>query len=274
MENFFKESTKLIKMSNKEISVINNYFINNNKIINNGIVVECGTAEGFHEPSVTLEKQYDWKFFGFEADPRFFPILCQNRPNSTNINAALSDENGTIEFTVSAWGGNSSINHSKIHEEELITYPAKFEDGSFFKKIIVPTMDWNHFTNIYNLQKIDFLILDVEGQEIKVLNGFTNNSILPKVIQIEFAYSDHDNLLLDTNRRENFSGFVKICKKLFDLNYRFDYVNYNNAYFSQNSFWIGKDIPSFWDGEDEEFIYRDICYYHKEKCNKILTGLK
>jgi FkbM family methyltransferase len=261
-------------MTNKETNIIDNYFINDNAVVTDGVVVECGTAEGFHEPSITLEKKYNWKFFGFEADPRFFPILCQNRPNSTKINAALSDENGIIDFTISAWGGNSSINHSKIHAEELITYPAKFEDGSYFKKISVPTINWDSFTSTYNLKKIDFLILDVEGQEIKVLNGFTKNSILPNIIQIEFAYSDHDNALIDINNKENFSGFIKISKRLFELNYQFDYVNYNNAYFSQKSFWKEKDPPLFWKGEDEEFIYRNICYYHKEKCKNILMSLK
>lgn len=257
----------------KETAIIKNYFFENDAVKQGGVVVECGTAEGFHNPSVTLENNFNWKFFGFEADPRFYPILCKNRPKATNINAALSDTNGVIDFTISAWGGNSSLEHTEIHKEELTSYPATFDDGSFFKKITIPTMNWDHFTNLYNLNEIDLLILDVEGQEIKILNGLTSNSILPSVIQIEFSYSDSENLLLDKEKRENFSGLVKIAKKLFELNYQFDYVNFNNAYFSQKKIWTNKKVPDIWEGEDEEFVYRDVCYYNKNKCKKILETI-
>jgi FkbM family methyltransferase len=261
-------------MFNKETSIIKNYFFNDDLVKENGIVVECGTAEGFHEPSKTLENNFNWKFFGFEADPRFFPILCKNRPNATKINAALSDINGKIDFTISAWGGNSSLEHTKIHKEELITYSAKFDDGSYFKKISVPTINWNHFIKLYNIKNIDLFILDVEGQEIKILNGMTRESVLPQVIQIEFAYSDCENILLDEEKKENFSGIFKISKKLFELNYQFDYVNFNNAFFSQKSFWNNKQIPDIWEGEDEEFHWRGICYYNKSKFKKLIEYIK
>jgi FkbM family methyltransferase len=258
----------------KDNAVINNYFTNkNNKIIENGLVVECGTAEGFHNPSLTLEKEFNWKFFGFEADPRYYPVLCQNRPNSTNINAALSDKNGKIDFIISAWGGNSSIEHSEIHKKELLNYDAKFDDGSYFKTISVATMNWDYFINFYNIKNVDFLILDVEGQELKILNGMSLNSKLPNIIQIEFGYSDHDNLLLNEEKKENFSGFIKVSKRLFELNYQFDYVSDNNALFSQKSFWNDKNIPTVWMGEDESFFWKDMCYYDKTRCKEILRSL-
>jgi len=250
-------------MMEKDLTILYNYFYENEKVLENGIVVECGTAEGHHNPSFTLENNFNWKFYGFEADYRFFPILEKNRPNGTNINMALSNKNDEAEFIISAWKGNSSLNHSKIHKEELETYPDKFEDNTFFKKIKIQTIEWNTFIKKYNINKVDFLILDVEGNELIVLETFNKNSVLPSVIQIEYGYSDFDNTYLNLDKKQNFSGIIKIYNRLISLGYNFDYVSYNNAFFSLNNFWNNKTKPEKWLGEDNQFIYRDICYYDK-----------
>lgn len=260
----------------KDLGIIYNYFFDHykNKIIEEGIVVECGTAEGFHNPSLTLENIYNWKFYGFEADNRFFPILQQNRPKSININMALSDKNGYMSFVISAHGGNSSLHHCDIHKKELETYNAVFEDGSYFKEISIESIEWNTFTEKYNINKVDLLILDVEGHELTVLKPFTTHSILPSIIQIEYAYSDFNNEYLNIEEKENMSGILKIYKRLVSLGYDFDYVNFNNAFFSLNTFWKNKSKPNVWIGEDEEFIWRDICYYNKNKFNKLINYIK
>jgi FkbM family methyltransferase len=248
-----------------DLHVLTNYFYDKR----NGVVVECGTAEGNHMPSSYMEKELGWKFIGFEVDPRFWPVLLQNRPNGLNINAALSDENGFASFTVSAWGGNSSLNMSAEHAAELISYRRTFENGSFFQNVTVPCMTWKNFIKSYKIENVDFLILDVEGCEMKVLNGMIGSEVMPDVIQIEFGYSDPTNKLRDEKTKEDFSGFIILKHKLQEMGYRFDYVQYNNAYFSKNDFWKDKQLPDKWEEESNEFTWFGYCRYNKDKCKNL-----
>jgi len=280
MANIFRESTKLIRFPGKmdftkKKSVIPNYFLDEeaSAILEGGIVVECGTAAASDGPAIDLEYKYGWKFFGFEPDPRFYPILIKNRPNGININAALSDHVGQTRFTMSAWGGNSSLNHCTMHKEELISYKQTFIDGSYFKEIDVATMNWNFFTQQYNLDKVDYLILDVEGSELMVLDGFDETSILPSVVQIEYGYSDPKNKYLNVENKENFSGFIALYERLYRLGYEFDYVNHNDAFFSLPRFWENRVKPRTWLGEDERFDWVGLCMYEKEKCRSIIESL-
>ena len=83
-----------------EVEIIGNYFVDINtfQVKTNGTVVECGAAEGFFNPSLTLETHYNWKYFAFEPDPAMFNTLCRQRPNPTKINAALSNFVGRSDF--------------------------------------------------------------------------------------------------------------------------------------------------------------------------------
>lgn len=259
-----KEVTKPIKMD-KKIHVVHNYFPNKR----DGVVVECGTAEGHHQPSIHLEQELGWKFVGFEPDPRYFPTLSKNRPDALKLPLALSDEDGLGEFEISAWGGNSSLEHSKDHRNELIGYNKTFEDGSYFKTVHVPTLTWDTFIRQYKIGHVDFFILDVEGSEMKVLEGMRDPSLWPDVMQVEFGYSDHNNSIINEAAKENFSGFKIIKDKLESMGYGFDYLNDNNLMFSKRNFWEERTPPAEWFGEDLQFSWNGYLMYDKEKCSKL-----
>lgn len=248
----------------KELNVIHNYFQSKK----DGVVVECGTAQGDMNPSLYMENALGWDFYGFEPDPRFFPVFKRNRPNATHINLALSNKNGMVEFNISSHGGNSSLEHSPDHKKELHKY-SKFKDGSLFKTIEVQTITWENFIETYNISHIDFLILDVEGSELMVIDGMSNSTVLPDVIQIEFAYSDHNNSIINEAEKTNFSGFKILKDALLKLGYEFDYLNANNLLFSKTTFWNDKEKPSEWFGEDMQFHWNGYCQYDKEKCKNL-----
>ena len=245
--------------------VIDNYFPEKR----NGTVVEAGTAEGHHMPSTYMEQKLGWKFIGFEIDPRYWPILLQNRPNGLNINLALSDTNEFVDFEVSAWGGNSSLEHSKEHKEELTSYKRTFDNGMFFQKIKVSTITWKHFIKSYRIAYVDFLVLDVEGHELKVLEGMKDCDVIPDVMQIEFPRCDYNQVLLNKQTGEDFSGFAILKHKVEEMGYQFDYVNDANAYFSKKEFWKDKNMPKSWAGEDEEYSWYGYKRYDKNKCKNI-----
>jgi FkbM family methyltransferase len=250
---------------NEELHILENYF--NHK--RNGVVVECGTAEGHHMPSTYMENELGWKFIGFEIDPRFWPILLKNRPNGLNINLALSDSNEFTDFTVSAWGGNSSLQLSEEHKKELISYKKTFQNGTFFENIKVSTITWKTFINMYKISHVDHFILDVEGCEMKVLKGMEDSLVLPDVIQIEFSYSDPLSKIKNDELKEDFSGFVILKHALEKMGYEFNYVHFNDAFYSKKDFWKDKQKPEKWVGESDEFSWNGYCRYNKNKCKNL-----
>jgi FkbM family methyltransferase len=249
----------------KNLHILENYFHDKK----NGVVVECGTAEGHHMPSIYLERELDWKFIGFEIDPRYWPILLNNRPKGLNINLALSDKNEFTDFVVTAWGGNSSLKLSEEHANELKSYKKTFSNGTFFQTIKVSTITWKTFIKTYKISHIDYLILDVEGCEMKVLDGMIGCDILPDVIQIEYSYSDPLSILRNKELKEDFSGFAILKHKLENMNYQFDYVYENDAFFSKKDFWKNKILPKNWFAETNEFNWNGYCRYNKNKCKEL-----
>lgn len=164
------------------------YFINKK----DGFFIECGAHDGITESSCYFfEKFLNWKGVNIEAHPRLFERLKSNRPNSTNINFALSDRDGTANFTHvirdSIDIGNGSLKHTEKHLEELLRY-----GGHSFEKISVPTRTYRTaLLEVFaEIPKVDLFVLDVEGEEINVLQDFSNLSHdqKPSIMCVEYGH--------------------------------------------------------------------------------------
>ena len=65
-----------------------NYFPN--KL--NGTFIECGAFDGITESCCKFFEEFrGWRGINVEPVPYLFELLCDNRPLSTNVNAALTD---------------------------------------------------------------------------------------------------------------------------------------------------------------------------------------
>lgn len=250
--------------SEDDTDVILNYFVDPTtlEILTGGTVVECGAAEGVYNPSITLEAYYGWSCFEIEPHPQFYNTLCNNRHTSVKINKALTSFTGKADFYMTSHHGNSSLGHSKKHLTELQKYRERWEDGNVTKKIEVETMDWKTFVESWGITKIDLLVLDVEGHELDVVNGMTSfPHVLPTVIRVEYPYSDPNELYLDKEKKQNFSGLIALSKTLGKLGYLFDYVVDENAHFSKKTFWDNRPRPIEWVEESETYVWDDVrCY--------------
>lgn len=247
-------------MNFSDSHLIDNYFTGKK----NGVVVECGADNGTYMPSTYLENFLGWKFIGFEPVPETYQELIKNRPNGLNINSGLSDFTGDTDFFICQIPGMSGISHNQRHIDEFRRKNVIFSKDKMFEKIKIKTLTWDDFLEIYNIDHVDLLILDVEGHEINVISGM--NKALPSVIQIEMAYADPLNSLLDEKLKENFSGFILIRNILEKKGYEFNYVNFNNAYFSLKNFWGERDKPKIWKGSDDYFFWDGYKIYDRNKC--------
>ena len=201
-------------------------------------MTEAGAVDGVSISCCKFFEEFmGWKGINFEPSSKYYQGLIRNRPKSINLNMGLSDKTETLMFkdVITPTGecsGNGSFKHTAEHLDELNYHPI-----ISFKEYEVKTIsytDLNFIFNKYNINKVDLFCLDVEGFEIKVLDGMSKSNMLPTVLCIEY----------------NHLGLKTIIDYVLGLNigYKFDFISFNNAYFSTN------DIPKKekWFGETHE----------------------
>jgi FkbM family methyltransferase len=183
----------------------------------NGFFIECGAYDGVTESSCKFfEESMSWKGINIEASPRVFQRLAVNRQWARNINVALSDAHGTAIFSdiVSPNGfaeGNGSLKHAPEH----VAYLKKNNCG--FVGVEVPTTTYRELVIAEKVSEVDLMVLDVEGCELKVIDGMRGASVLPRVLCAEFS----------------FVGLAQLEDALRPLGYFFDFKEEVNAFFSR-----------------------------------------
>jgi FkbM family methyltransferase len=188
-----------------------------------GVFVECGAFDGLTENSCRFfEETLGWKGFNIEPVPWVYEKLCNNRPDTTNLNFALSDKVGTSTFTAvdhPVFGvdcTNGSLAHTAKHLSMLEA------DGCHFIEVPVRLLTWSEFVIQNGIKHVDLLVLDVEGHEVSVIEGMQDCSVLPDIFCIEIGHLD----------------FFEIRSRLEKLGYVYDVSSHVNAFF------IKRDLTS------------------------------
>ncbi len=145
--------------------------------------------------------------FAIEATPSTFKLLKKRLKNLNVIciNKALSDEELDIDFYIDSDTNFTDMNN-KIGSHSTIPYYYLVEGkkvmnnrlGSYSalphyylekrNKIKIPTIKIDSIVKEYNINSIDFLKLDIEGYEVKALQGAINclGKGIIKYIQLEY----------------------------------------------------------------------------------------
>uniref|UniRef100_A0A6M3IVL0 Putative methyltransferase n=1 Tax=viral metagenome TaxID=1070528 RepID=A0A6M3IVL0_9ZZZZ len=188
-----------------------NYF----KAIRNGFFVDCGAGDGVIDSNTKFfEDSLDWTGVCIEPSPVSFNQLTNRRPNTKNLMLGLSDHDGTITFTEAVNSSNFSGGAVKYHPRLKAFVSAC---GYNFKDITIETMRYDTLLVRLSIIKVNLLSIDVEGYEASVIAGMSGATILPDVICIEYTCV----------------GIQRAKRLLAELGYRFDFVSFNNAYFSR-----------------------------------------
>ena len=186
------------------------------------------------EYSLLLKDKFmDEKIYAFEPSEKTFDRLkfnFKNEPNVTPINYGLSNTNGKeILYYNTELSAGASLYRRKWDNYGL--------DLDKEEKINTITLD--NFCKNENIKEIDFLKIDVEGNELNVLKGAKEmlNKRKIRFIQFEFGGQDIDsktpfrdfwNLLSeDYNIYRIFSGGIYPIK---------DYNEKREIYFAMNYF--------------------------------------
>lgn len=130
-------------------------------VLKNDIVIDVGANIGYYTLLFSRLVGDQGKVFSFEPEPNNFEILKKNIEVNSYKNVkiepvALSDKNGELDLFVS----DNMLNH-KIYRTENTT-----------KSIKIKTITLDDYISKHELtDKINFVKIDVEGAELKVMNG-------------------------------------------------------------------------------------------------------
>jgi len=154
----------------------------------NGIFVEAGAADGFHQSNTwNLEYYKNWKGILVEPNPNAYKICLESRPSSIVYNCALVDhgyKDSEVEIHQRIVfegdpGLMSTASFSPLNEHQ------DWKQFDIKNKHRIPARTLDSILTENNIRFLDFLSLDVEGLEYNILKGFSIDRYIPKIVSIE-----------------------------------------------------------------------------------------
>jgi FkbM family methyltransferase len=152
--------------------------------VKTGTAIECGANDGLFLSTCKVFEDIGWEIINIEASPVNFEKLVRNRPKSCNRNFALSNKDGDV-----------IIQHYEIDNggmDKISTESGCVQVRNLKPESICPvrTRRYDEFI----LKPIDLFVLDVEGHELKVIEGMANTKYWPKVICVEHGHVALDKI--------------------------------------------------------------------------------
>ena len=160
-------------MDGEDIAVLD-YFKNKKS----GFYVDVGCYHPVHRNNTYLLHKKNWN--GINIDTSQFSIDLFNfmRPHDLNYNCAISNKNETIKLFYQK-------ELSQLSTTEISQAKTVFQGNIKEKKIQAFTLNEILNRGKYKNIKIDFLDIDVEGADYKVLEGLSFEKFKPELICVE-----------------------------------------------------------------------------------------
>jgi len=232
-------------------NIIEEYFENHNLIENGGTFFEAGAFDGINQSNTFFLEKLGWK--GVLVEPSFENYLkcISNRPLSVSVNCALvspteySNSKTVIgDFDSDIMSSISATRRSKLRKQKyqktlhtyqlpltyLIDYYKQSKNSNNF--IHVSAITISMLLNKLNISTIDFLSLDVEGYEYKVLQGIDFKQHKPKLILVEI-YKNQLNDISSLLIKNGYSSPINLTNFSIDENPNWD-GTHNDYLFTLN----------------------------------------
>ena len=186
MEVLYKSKSKY-SQSGQDAFVLN-YFKNKR----NGVFVDIGANDGVSlSNTFYLESELGWTGICFEPIPDIFIKLDKSR-TCIKINAGVAEKESTEKFTfvdgpshmLSGMTKEYNETHKKRIQHEISTL------GGVSREVDVKCVVLNNVLEEHKLYNIDYLSLDTEGNEFKILKTIDFDKFNIKVMSIENNYND------------------------------------------------------------------------------------
>jgi FkbM family methyltransferase len=178
------------------------------KILNDGFFVDIGAHHPFKFSNTALLSRFrNWRGINIDASQTAIDEFNLHRERDINICAAISDISEVLEYAEFNKSGINTLDPDMRQRQEKAKHGAfRLERVTFMKTIRLDEV-LNEYLPANT--KIDFLNVDVEGLDLKVLKSNDWNLFQPTVIAIE----THGMKLWEPETNE-------ICKYLTNQRYK------------------------------------------------------
>lgn len=224
--SIFKRKIKYKKYSYSfnGIDLVIDYIFKNQKL---GTYIDVGAQHPISNNNTYLLHKRGWSGINIDLDKKNIDLFNLSRPKDINLNYAISDKEGEVEFYF--YHNTSPIN--TLSKEVSDYQKAKIKEIKMIK-----TYSLNDILKKINFHKnIDYMSIDVEGLEEKVLNGFNINKYNPKVVSVEFLDLTMNKLEFKNNTINRVLN-SNIYKYFTDNNYYFVNWIHGDLIFTHKNF--------------------------------------
>jgi FkbM family methyltransferase len=173
----------------------------------NGFFMDIGAHDGVSlNNTLYFEKQNNWTGLNVEPIKSVYDKLTVNRPSCINLNCAVSDIDGTAQFYCNT-GYTEMLsglknNYDQRHFERLNR--DNREHNSVTQVINVETKRVDTICDTYNIKRIHYLSIDVEGAEFEVIKSINFDKVFIDLIEFENNYDDLSRPIVTYLESKNF----------------------------------------------------------------------
>jgi FkbM family methyltransferase len=194
----------------------------------NGFFVDVGAHDGItYNNTLVFEKEKKWSGINIEANPDVYKRLVVNRPKCSNLNIAVSEDEGDVDFIkvsgapemISGLAKHYDPRHEKRLDKELI------RDGGKKETIKIPGKKLETILKENNISKINYLSIDVEGGEMSVIRSINFEEVFIDIIGFENNFNDKSIPIVKYLQQKNFVLLKQVEYDIFMINKRSEFLN-------------------------------------------------
>ena len=192
----------------------------------NGFYIELGANDGIAQSNtVFLERIRKWTGMLIEPSRTGYELCLKSRPNSLCYNCACVSDDYKEEFVYGDFEDNinslmASIDGNRLGSNKLTQVNARTLEN---------ILDSSNITS-----NIDFLSLDTEGYELKILKGLNLDRYRPNYMLIEIYNKDYNEIITFLQEKK----YSLVC----------NFSNYN------------LNTNPGWDGSHNDYLFVDNMY--------------
>lgn len=186
---------------------------------NNGFFIDIGCHHPFRYNNTFKLYKLGWRGLNIDLSKISIDLFDMIRPEDTNICYAISNKIEKIKYYVP----NKNLISPEITTDYNFTKKYQKLHGSIYDSFNTESVTWKFLEKKYHkiFKKVDFLKIDIEGSDFKVLKSINLKLIKPTLIMVEAP--DFDKMIRK-----------KILSYLLLKNFKVIYDNKLNIIFKKN----------------------------------------
>ena len=181
-----------------------------------GFFVEVGAFDGVYASNTWGLAARGWGGLLVEPVPEFAAVCRLNHANHPNIEVQQTAVGppGRSEVTIRLAGALSTANHDLANEYQRTAWAAPSLSS---ESLTVPCITLDRILEVSGIPELDLLVIDVEGYEASVFEGFTTTRWVPKMMIVELADAHPD---LTSTASQDFAISQDILKSGYAVVYK------------------------------------------------------